>query len=211
MNQLLSQNNGHIFICGQTRSGKTYFAGRALRQLKYPVLFFNIQDEKLPGFMKVAVDNIDFTQLLEVLKAGEKIDLRFPPGMRLIMINRIVGYILDQLMVSGFAEKNPVYVALDECHTLDGPGKISAIQVATRGLSRGIRAVFITQRPALCDKTLYTQATEQYLFYLSPAENQYIKNKGLNFEECQNTWHKNGQYSYVYYDGMVLEGRRAAK
>ena len=209
MNQLLSQNNGHIFICGQTRSGKTYFAGKALRQLRRPVLFINIQDEQLPGFMKVQVEHIDIADLLKALKAGEKIDLRFPDEMSLEKINDIIGFILGKLMIAKFSEKKPVYVALDECHTLEKKGKKAAIQVATRGLSRGVRAVFITQRPASCDKTLYTQATEQYLFYLSPAENQYIKNKGLDFDFCQETWTKNGQYSYVYYDGFELVGRRA--
>ena len=207
--QLLSRTNSHIFISGQTRSGKTYFAAKALKQLTDPVLFINIQDEQLPGFLKIRVDKVDYEQLEEVLKAGEKIDLRFPDNMTIKMINKITGYMLDQLMIAGFNQNKPIYVALDECHTLEGKGLESAIQVATRGLARGVRGVFITQRPALVSKTLYTQATEHYMFYLSPAEKAYFKEKGFDFESCQKLWTKNGQYSYVYFDGKDLIGRRA--
>ena len=75
----------------------------------------------------------------------------------------------------------------------------------------GIRCVFITQRPALADKTLYTQATEQYLFYLAPSENQYMKNKGIDYNYCIDTWNKLGKYSYIYYDGFNLVGRSSLK
>ena len=70
--KLLSQNNGHIFVCGQTRSGKTYFINRALRQLRDPVLFFNIQDEFLPGYIKMYADNLDILQLKDCLKRWSK-------------------------------------------------------------------------------------------------------------------------------------------
>ena len=206
---LLSQTNSHIFISGQTQSGKTFFASRALKELKRPVLFFNIQDEPLNGFMTVYVDKINTDQLLEALKYGEKVDLRFPPNYRLGKINMIIGYLLTQLSDAGFNKDKPVYVAIDECHTLAGDGLEAAIQLATRGLSRGVRGVFITQRPALADKTLYTQSTEHYMFYLSPSESQYFKNKGFEFEKCQELWAKHGQHSYVYYDGKDLIGKGA--
>lgn len=209
MSQLISRTNSHIFISGQTRSGKTYFAAKALKGLPDPVLFINIQDEQLPGFQRIMVDQVEYSQLEEVLKHGEKIDLRFPANYPLKVINKITGYILDQLMTAGFSQNRPIYVAVDECHTLEGAGLDSAIQVATRGLARGVRGVFITQRPALVSKTLYTQATEHYMFYLSPAEKQYFKEKGFDFEQCQKFWTKNGQYSYVYFDGKDLNGRRA--
>lgn len=209
MNQnLISQNNTHLFISGQTRSGKTFFSARALRQLKDPVLFLNIQDENLPGFMKLESDDIDFKQLLEVLKKGEKVDLRFPGNYTLKIINKITGYLLTEIMAAGFTEKRPIYIVLDECHTLQASGLDAAIQLATRGLSRGVRGVFITQRPALVNKTIYTQSNEHYLFYLSPSEKQYFNNKGFNFEYCQKIWEDYGLYSYVYFDGKDMHGRR---
>jgi hypothetical protein len=61
----------------------------------------------------------------------------------------------------------------------------------------------------LCSKTLYTQAAEQYLFYLAASEKEYLKNKGLDYDHCLDQWNKLGKYSYLFYDGFVLEGRRA--
>lgn len=209
--KLLSQNNGHIFVCGQTRSGKTYFINRALRQLRDPVLFFNIQDEFLPGYIKMYADNLDILQLKDCLRDGAKVDLRFRAQDSLKTINRVIGYVIMELLGASFSERRPLYVAIDECHLLEGPGLRAAIQGATRGLSRGIRCVFITQRPALADKTLYTQATEQYLFYLAPSENQYMKNKGIDYNYCIDTWNKLGKYSYIYYDGFNLVGRSSLK
>ena len=205
---LLSQNNSHIFICGQTRSGKTYFTGKALSELKRPVLFINVQEEDLPAeFMIQHANKIEGKQLTQALHDGAKIDFRMPINRRIS--NFITEYILTLLIKEGFTEHNPVYIAIDECHILEDEALEAAIQVATRGLKRGCRCVFITQRPALASKTLYTQAAEQYIFYLAPSEKQYLMNKGLDYDSCMQHWQQMGQYSYIYYDGFKLEGRRA--
>lgn len=210
MSKLLTELNSHVFISGQTRSGKTHFAARALAQLKRPVIFFNIQDEVLPAsFMKVNCNDINGKQLVEALKDGNKIDLRFPKAMRTPRINTIIGHITHLLMSAGFSEKSPVYIAFDECHILKDEGLDGAIQAATRGLKRGCKCIFITQRPALCNKTLYTQSSEQYIFYIAASEKNYLKSKGLDYEECKSYWEQLGKYSYIYYDGFILEGRRA--
>lgn len=206
--QLLTQNNNHIFVCGQTRSGKTYFTARALDQLNRPVLFFNIQDEDLPHkFLTLNHDEVTGAQLLEALRNRIKVDLRLPDKAE--SINEVIAYVTQLLMSAGFTEKNPVYIVFDECHLLKNKGLEMAIQGATRGLKRGCRCIFITQRPALSSKTLYTQSTEQYLFYLAPSEKEYLKNKGLDYDSCMEHWEKLGKYSYLFYDGFVLEGRSA--
>lgn len=204
----IKENNNHIFISGQTRSGKTFFAGRALSQLAGPVLFFNLQEERLPNNFIVARSNkISFKQLLGALRDGKKIDLRFPIDEE--TTQRIQGFIIKNLMFAGFNERRPIYIVFDECHLLRGPALDYAVQAATRGLKRGMRCVFITQRPALCSKTLYTQASEQYIFYIAPSEAAYLRAKGLDYAELQKEWKKLGKYSFVYYDGFKLEGRKA--
>lgn len=205
--QLLSQNNNHIFICGQTRSGKTYFAGRALAELPGPVLFVNVQEEQLPGRFMQLPKSANFEQVRDCLRDGAKLDLHLPMDEE--RANAVIGLVLKNLMFSGFSEKRPVYVALDECHLLRGPALTYAVQAATRGLKRGVRCVFITQRPALCSKTLYTQAAEQYIFYLSPSEKEYLKNKGLDYDRCFQIWEEKGKYSYIYFDGFDLQGKEA--
>lgn len=205
--KLLTQRNNHIFVCGQTRSGKTYFTARALEQLNRPVLFFNIQDEELPPkFLTVKYDEATISQLLEALRSGVKVDLRLPLDLELT--NQLISYILDSLMGAGYSEENPLYVVLDECHLLKNEGRESAVQAATRGLKRGIRCIFITQRPALCDKTLYTQSAEQYIFYVAASEKEYLRNKGLDYDKCKEEWETLGRYSYIFYDGFALEGRK---
>ena len=209
MRKLITESNNHIFVSGATRSGKTYFVGRALAEITHPVLFINIQDEELPPrFMTVQYYEVDTPQLLDALRTGGKIDLRFG-RLPVEIINIIIGHLLDKLMGAGYTEQRPVYVAMDECQILDGPGLAQAVNVATRGLHRGCRAVWITQRPALADKTLYTQSVEQYIFRLSPQEGAYFKGKGIDFDSCVELWQRNGQYSYVYTDGFILEGRAA--
>ncbi len=208
MTSLLSQGNNHIFVSGQTRSGKTYWTARALSQLQRPVVFFNLQEEDLPKRF-ITIDQAEITgpELLELIRKGAKIDLRLPAGMA--AANNVMGHVIDLFMQAGFSERQPVYVALDECHLLKDRGLEMAIQAATRGLKRGIRCIFITQRPALCSKTLYTQSAEQILFYLASSEKEYLRNKGLDYEHCREQWERLGKYSYLYYDGFNLEGRRA--
>ena len=66
---LITQNNNHIFICGMTRSGKTYFATRSLEQLPRGVLFINIQNAEMPRkFIKISADSVDFTQIADELR-----------------------------------------------------------------------------------------------------------------------------------------------
>jgi len=205
---LLTQNNNHVFVSGQTRSGKTYWTARALEQLSRPVVFFNLQEEALPRkFITIDYKDITGPQLVESLRKRMKVDLYLPESVA--AANNVMAYVTDLLMKAGFSEQSPVYLAFDECHLLKGRGLELAIQAATRGLKRGVRCIFITQRPALCNKTLYTQSAEQVLFYLASSEKEYLRNKGLDYDECQAEWEKLGKYSYLYYDGFKLEGRRA--
>lgn len=207
MRNLLTQNNNHVFVCGQTRSGKTYFTSRALEEINRPVLFFNVQDEELPNkFITINHDEVSAKQILDALKSGVKLDLRMPLSIE--KTNVIIEFLTMKLMGAGYSEKKPMYLVFDECHLLDKGGRRAAIQAATRGLKRGVRCIFITQRPALCNKTLYTQSAEQYIFYVAASEREYLKNKGINYEYCLNEWGKLGKYSYIFYDGFQLEGRK---
>lgn len=207
---LLKVNNGHTFISGITRSGKTYFGSRAVEQLPYPVVFFNLQDEDLPHkFLTVCADEIDGEQLIDAIRAGVKLDLRFRSAASGAEINNVIGYACRLLMAAGFSEKRPVYLVFDECHLLTGYGLDKAIEVATRGLKRGCRAVFITQRPALANKTLYTQSSDQYIFYLSPSEASYLKSKGIDYDRCLVDWERLGKHSYIHYDGYNYEPMKA--
>ena len=206
---LISQGNNHVFICGITRSGKTYFAKEAARRLKSPVLFLNVQDEALGAPFQDFGPFDDPAQLRRQLQKGSKIDFRFwdLSGKQIqIVIASLINNIMQQ---RDFSERRPVYIVIDEAQILTGPGLDAAIAASTRGLARGVRLISISQRPALVDKTIYTQASEQYLFRLAPSEGQYLKNKGIDYDYCLKTWEDLGQYSYIYTDGFIMEGRPA--
>jgi len=209
MRQLLTFDNAHIFVCGITRSGKTYFVKNALDRMKYPAIFFNIQNEAMPARFFQANEITDFKQIERHLKAGGKINLTFSNACRMADIMKIEAFIIRQLMAAGYSEQRPVYVAIDEAQLLAGSALSAANDAATRGLMRGVRLISITQRPALCSKTLYTQSADHYLFRLGPAERSYMQNKGIDFDTAQNLWEQNGKYSYIYFDGINLQGFKA--
>ena len=205
---LITQGNNHIFICGMTRSGKTYFATRALSELPDGVLFINLQNADMPRrFIDVSADEADLEQIVDSLKSGAKINLTFPPVWGNNSIMAVIGYLSRQLLRQGFSEKKPIYIGYDECQAFTKECLPDVRLVATRGLYLGCRAVFITQRPALADLTFYTQAAEHYIFQLGQGERGYFKEKGIDYDRCLELWQQLGQHSYVFTDGFKIEGR----
>lgn len=209
MTKLLTENNSHVFICGLTRSGKTYFAKNAVAQLKRPVIFFNVQNEQMPGRFLQVNERADFKLIKKHLAAGGKIDFRFSQACSLAQIQAIIGFVIRSLMQDHYTQQKPIYIVIDEAQLLSNKGLEAAIDASTRGLSRGVRLICISQRPALVSKTIYTQASEHYIFRLQDGEKMYMQNKGVDFEKCKQLWQQNGQYSYVFTDGFITEGRRA--
>lgn len=208
--KLLTQKNNHVFVCGMTRSGKTYFSTKAMSELPCGVLFFNIQNAEMPKkFIMANAEYTSFEQLIKALRSGTKIDMRFPAAYNMDQILKVIGYISKKLMRAGFSEQNHIYVGYDECQVLEKDALLAVRDVATRGLAHGIRCIFISQRPALADMTLYTQSSEHYIFRLGNGERTYFKGKGIDYDVCLKAWEENGDHSYVYFDGFILEGRKA--
>ena len=131
-------------------------------------------------FLKISAASVDFEQLMSELRTGTKLNLTFPASWSNSDIMRVIGYISRQLLRAGFSEKAPIYIAYDECQALTKECIQDARLVATRGLYLGVRAVFITQRPALADLTFYTQSAEHYIFQLGKGERGYFNGKGID-------------------------------
>lgn len=205
---LIEKTDNHNFIVGLTRSGKSTFTRRAMLEYKgQGVIYLNIQGERVEkGFLSVRSSDVASEQLIEMLKAGAKVNFLFDDTRKAYIIT--AGYLIDLMMNAGFTDKHPVYVVIDECHLLKGYALEMVKVCATAGLKKGVRLVFITQRPANADKTLYTQSFRHYIFRVSSAEKQYFINKGIDFEQCLRLWSANGDYSYCVYDGYKLEGKR---
>lgn len=211
--KLLSEDNCHVFVCGLTQSGKSYFAHRALLGIGGAVLYCNIQGEEVPrGFLTVHTGSADLDQLVDLLKHGAKVNLVFD-----VMgsgYNYTIANIIERLMLLDFNRNDPVYVAIDECHLLSGRGLKAAKLAATAGLKKGVRLICITQRVSLCDKTLYTQAFEHYIFYIPVGDGGYMKTKGIDYNKCLAWWSSQGDiknkfnHSYLYFNGYELTGQK---
>lgn len=205
---LINEGNFHIFGCGLTQSGKSYFFKRAMMELKSPVIYFNIQGENVPrGFVTVHTGNVEPDQLIEMIRDGLKINLVFSDARK--GYDYIAGYVLNLLMEAGFDDKHAIYVCLEECHLLKGYSLEIAKYVSTAGLKKGVRLIGITQRPANCDKTIYTQAYEHYIFFIPEGDAAYMRGKGIDYDACRAEWERLGKHSYCYFNGYSLEGRPA--
>lgn len=202
---LVNDLSNHIFICGITRSGKSTFAQAAMAEKKCGVLYLNIQGEALQGsFLRAYSNLVEFETVLELLRAGAKIDLVLRDTRKAYTIT--AGYIIDRLMDSEFSEDRPVYVVIDECHLLKGYSLEMARAVSTAGLKKGVRCVWVSQRPALVDKTIVTQASEHYMFQIPQYDFAYLKSKGIDADACAEIWGGNLTRRYAYFNGFELRG-----
>lgn len=199
--KILSENNNHICIFGVTRSGKSYFGKKAMQGLSCGAVYFNIQGEKNDfgrSTVTAHTGDVMMDDLVHMVAQGVHVNLIFDNVRDGYDIT--AGYIINKLMQSGFNENDYIYIFIDEAHLLKGYSKMIAEMCATSGLKNGIRLVIISQRPALCSKTLYTQCFEHYLFQLPKSEGAYFKGKGIPYDDCLPLWGEPYSRKYIYYN-----------
>ncbi len=198
----------HSFVCGMTQSGKTYFTIHELQKTRQPVLFFNPQNETVKGFIKATrLDNIDL--IVKALKNGGKINY-IPEfmGENADFVASCEFCMLVETLFGQFQKSKPIVFAIDEVHMLSNrkESKIALKRVANRGLTWGLNAVFISQRPADVPYTIYTQCDKQYIFFTG-MEKEYFRRKGIDYEDLK---HRIGNqkeaYNFCVYDNVNLEG-----
>jgi hypothetical protein len=194
----------HSAAFGTTQSGKTFGVQKSLLRAPEGVLFFNTNHAELKGYIK-ATKSIELSDLIAAIRAGEKINYMPSREYRWREIAAITNGILDN-------RKLNVRIVFDECHliTLNSNKEKRKAQeameeVATTGLSRGMKAVFITQRPALLINTLMTQA-EYKIFYRTENEGPYLKSYGVPYDEIEKRIDDGGEYAYCTYYRKEIEG-----
>jgi hypothetical protein len=194
----------HTAVFGQTRSGKTYGARESLQKQSKGVLFFNTQQIRFPGAWTVATKQTDFDDIVDGLIGGEKIVYNPSREHRQQELATII------LLLYKAAEEHmsdlDIYVVIDEVHLFTGRALAACVELATTGIRWGLKAVWISQRPAKVDNTLMTQSTRFVLYELSQMESQYFKTYRLPFEEIYSKLGEGGKYSYVVFDGRKVEG-----
>jgi hypothetical protein len=186
--------NEHSTILGLTQHGKTYGTIKTLDCMNEPILFFNTNHTPLKGFKSKWYDahgGHDINQIIYALKQGYKIN--FLPSDDLEGMEKQLAAITNGIysMGRGFSFR----FVIDEVHLFRYEGKKALIRLATTGLGRGYKCIFISQRPAMIDNTLLTQSTKHILFAIGLNDASYLKTNGFPSEEIMQ---KTGQEKYIF-------------
>jgi hypothetical protein len=192
--------NEHTTVLGLTRHGKTYAIIQTLRHIKESVFFFNVQHEEVPREFTNADLNNTPSQIKKALQSGKKIN--YMPSSKIEVMQKELSAIVEHL----YENKDwNVRFVVDEVHLMKKGALDSCIRVATTGLRHGIKAVFISQRPAKVDNTLYSQSTKHIIFALGKVDESYLDNYGFPVEEIVSKT-RNEKYTFVTFDQKEVKG-----
>jgi hypothetical protein len=196
--------NEHCTVLGLTQHGKTYALIKTLDSLKEPILFFNTNHTPLKGIHSKWYDahgGHDINQILYALKEGYKIN--FLPCDDWEGTEKQLYAITNGIYSMG--RNFPFRFAIDEVHLFKADGKKALIRLATTGLGRGYKCIFISQRPAMIDNTLLTQSTKHIIFAIGLNDASYLKTNGFPSEEIMNRT-KQEKYMFVEFDQKNING-----
>lgn len=194
----------HTFVMGASQQGKTHFMRKRVTAVKRPVLFFNPQEEELPGFVKASPEN-DLKVIMDTLKKGHKVN--FVPSLDNKRAAVELAILVDSLFRSGWTKERNMILVIDECHLAEEhkEGLRVLKLVSTRGIRYGIHAVFGTQRAANVDLNTFTMSDLLVLFRTN-RELQYLRGKGIDVNTYDKMIKDGGQYSYAVNNGLEMMG-----
>jgi len=194
----------HSAAFGTTQEGKTYGITESLRATKSGVLFFDMKQEPVKGYVRADKQD-DIDSIIAVLDAGEKVNYTPSRGTRFAEVAALIEGILDVAL--------DVYIICDECHLAymnpDKQKRAAAAayeELATTGLSKGRKGVFISQRPAIMPNTLMNLS--DFHVYFRNDELNYLKKYMGEAEaiDMAARLQAGGQYSYVTRYRGEIEG-----
>jgi hypothetical protein len=192
--------NEHSTIVGLTQSGKTYFTFRTLEKAGEGVLFFNTkQDTNVPSSFVTADGDNQFYQIENAIRAGKKIN--FVPIRDKETRDNQLRYLVDRI----FERNLKLYIVVDEVQLFGKVGDNALMEIATTGLSLGIKGVWISQRPANIDNDLMTQSGKFY-FFKTNMEGKYLNSYGIDADAINEKIDQGGQYAFVVYDWKTMTG-----
>src|SRR3990167_9819020 len=191
---LLSQIglDGHIFICGKTRSGKSTLAKVFFAALNGYRIYFNVQRDR----SIYAISDVNCAtpaELADAIIANKKRINYLPPvdddsaKIHHDAIYRMAIALGEDIANSrSVAElpKIPLWCTLitDESHIIapKGSNKDSLSVLISRGLGLGVRSITVTQRPAMISHVPLTQSSHYFIFKVSKFEVSYFKRYGID-------------------------------
>lgn len=185
--------NEHCTIVGLTQHGKTHGLIKTLDCMNEPILFFNTNDTPLKGSKSKWIEangSHTIEQILYALHKGYKVN--FVPSDDVEKMEKQLKGITDSIYKEG---RFSFRFAIDEVHLFKKEGKQALIRLASTGLGKGYKCLFITQRPAMIDNTLYTQSTKHIIFALGLNDKSYLKQNGFPVDEIIE---KTGNEKYIF-------------
>lgn len=197
--------NEHATVIGLTQHGKTYATVKTLKQLNGGVLFFNTQHSKVGSGWVEANGSHSPEQIIDAVKKGYKLNF-LPSEKGLDYMSVELGAITNKIFEEGQLD---FYFAIDEVHLFklakDKNGHNALIRLATTGLGRGFKCIFLSQRPAMVDNTLYTQSTKHIIFALGKPDYNYMKNLGFPVEDIESRV-QGEKYKFIEFDQKEVKG-----
>lgn len=201
MSDYIDFGNNHITVVGMTQSGKTTAVTKSIEQVKEGVLFFNTQEIEFSSKYVEVTGADDMDMIVKALRKGEK--LNFIPNPETRWKQLVI--IIKRLFLASRASLLNIYIVVDEVHLSSKEGLAACIELATTGIRWGLRAIYISQRPALVDNTLMNQSMK-FVFLKTTLEKKYLESYGLPYEEIKDKLISGGQYAYVVYDFETVQG-----
>lgn len=195
--------NEHVTVIGLTQHGKTYGTVKTLEKTDEAILFFNTNHSHVgSGWIEGTGKNTP-EQMIHALKKGYKVNF-LPSDDSIDKMSRQLDGIVNCLYLEG---KLNCRIVIDEVHLFkmsdDKKGHKSLLRLATTGLGRGFKCVFISQRGAMVDNTIYTQSTKHIMYALGKADYKYIKELGFPSDEIERK--VNGEkYNFVEFDQKTV-------
>lgn len=197
----------HCTIIGLTQHGKTYGTIKTLEKMKEAIFFFNTNHTSGLNSSWVEADGGNTVdQIIYALQNGYKVN--FLPDEDIKKAGKQLKAIVDKMYDMGRGTIK-CRIVIDEVHLFwmmkSEEGKQANLRLATTGLGRGLLCMWLSQRGAMVDNTLYTQSTKHIIFALGKMDVVYMKNAGFPVDEIQEKT-RNEKYIYCEFDQKEVKG-----
>lgn len=194
----------HTAVLGMTRTGKTYFVGKALKRLRdnenVHTIFVDPKQQVTMGLSKKEICTTP-TQVLECMMRKQK-NIVFYPRVESKYIgndlNRVVDHVFAVNKKEGFRRIRRV-VAIDEVQSFvrkgisDGLDKLYLI-----GAGVGITGVCMTQRLQNMNETVWSQSENKVIFRIDEILS-YLKSRNLQHYIDELPFYMDEMNQYWYY------------
>lgn len=194
---------GHKFLAGMTRSGKTFLGIKIMEGWHGPALFFNPQEEDVPGSFLLADRYSSIKAFDTALRKGKKINY-IPSANEKVAeaeLKSIVSFLHEH-----WKGRNLLFCA-DECQDFARQGTYSPLLfVARRGLRREIHGLFIAQSPADVSKVIVRQSIIHIIFETTAYDAKYFNDHKLPGDLIVQKLAKGGKHSFVLWNNRELTG-----